>query len=121
MARSYAGWVQEEEGSPTLSVDVVHDFVVPALQKGEQVFLVVVDCLRLDHWLAIVPLIADLFNVEQHYQYSILPTATPFSTTRGARRRPTTSAPISTSRSTEPCDASIARAPRARPSGSHSA
>jgi CheY-like chemotaxis protein len=77
--RNYAGWVQEEEGSPTLSVDVVPEYVVPALQRGEQVFLVVVDCLRLDHWLAILPLISDLFDVQQHYQYSILPTATPYS------------------------------------------
>jgi CheY-like chemotaxis protein len=77
--RNYAGWVQEEEGAPTLSVDIVPDFVAPALQRGEQVFLVVVDCLRLDHWLSIMPLIADIFDVEQHYQYSILPTATPYS------------------------------------------
>ena len=65
--------------SPVLSVDVVSEFVLPALQEGQQVFFVVVDCMRLDHWLAIAPLLSELFNIEQHYHYSILPTATPYS------------------------------------------
>ncbi|MDE2725885.1 MAG: PglZ domain-containing protein, partial [Gemmatimonadota bacterium] len=45
----------------------------------QQVFFVVVDCMRLDHWLAILPLLSDIFDIEQHYHYSILPTATPYS------------------------------------------
>ncbi len=75
----YARWIDEEEDSPLLSVDIVSEFVAPRLLAGQQVFLVVVDCLRLDHWLAIGPLLTDMFNVEQHYHYSILPTATPYS------------------------------------------
>ena len=76
---NYGRWVQDEEDSPTLSVDVVSEYVLPAVQKGEQVFFVVVDCLRLDHWLAISPLLSELFQVDQQYHYSILPTATPYS------------------------------------------
>ncbi len=37
-----------------------------------------VDCLRLDHWLAIEPLVGEYFSVERKYYYSILPTATPY-------------------------------------------
>ncbi len=77
--RNYARWLRDEEDSPLLSVDIVSEFVVPPLQAGQQVFFVVVDCLRLDHWLAILPLLADLFQIEHHYHYSILPTATPYS------------------------------------------
>jgi CheY-like chemotaxis protein len=75
----YAHWLQDDKDSPVLSVDVVSEFVLPALQDGQQVFLVVVDCMRLDHWLAIAPLLSELFNIEQHFHYSILPTATPYS------------------------------------------
>ncbi len=76
---NYSQWVQDEEDSPTLSVDIVSEFVAPYVQDGQQVFFVVVDCMRLDHWLAILPLLSDIFDIEQHYHYSILPTATPYS------------------------------------------
>ena len=77
--RNYATWIHDDEDSPILSVDIVSEFVLPEVQAGKQVFFVVVDCLRLDHWLAVVPLLNDLFQVDQHYHYSILPTATPYS------------------------------------------
>ena len=38
----------------------------------------VVDCLRLDQWEAIRPLISTRFDIETAYYFSILPTATPF-------------------------------------------
>ena len=75
----YGRWIHEEENSPLLSVDIVSEFVIPLLQDGRQVFFIVVDCMRLDHWLAILPLLSDIFDVEQHHHYSILPTATPYS------------------------------------------
>ena len=79
MESNYARWVQDEDDSPLLSVDIVSEFVAPLLQARQQIFFVVVDCMRLDHWLSIVPLLSDLFDIEQHYYYSILPTATPYS------------------------------------------
>jgi hypothetical protein len=39
---------------------------------------VVVDCLRLDQWGSLMPLVTELFDVEESYYYSILPSATPF-------------------------------------------
>ena len=38
----------------------------------------VVDCMRLDQWMLIEPLIAEFCTVERDYYYAILPTATPF-------------------------------------------
>lgn len=76
---NYARWVQNEEDSPLLSVDIVSQFVAPLLQARQQVFFVVVDCMRLDHWLSILPLLTDLFTIQQYHYYSILPTATPYS------------------------------------------
>ena len=76
---NYSRWIHDEEDSPLMSVDIVSEFVAPRLQAGQQVFLVVVDCLRLDYWFALMPQLADLFNIEQYYHYSILPSATPYS------------------------------------------
>ena len=45
---------------------------------GAAVF-VVVDCLRLDQWLALEPLLAPLFDVEVTHHFAVLPTATPYS------------------------------------------
>ncbi|MCK5328633.1 MAG: response regulator [Candidatus Latescibacteria bacterium] len=76
--RMYRSWLREED-PPPLSVDVLSEFVVPHLTAGKQVFFIVVDCLRLDHWLAIEPLLAEFFTIRRDYHYSILPTATPYS------------------------------------------
>ena len=74
----YTRWIADEEDSPPLSVDVVPEFVVPYLEQGRQVFFIVVDCLRLDHWMVMEPQLAEYFNIKRSYHYSILPTATPF-------------------------------------------
>ena len=74
----YATWVGSADDSPPLSVDVVSEHVAPHLKEGRQVFFIVIDCLRLDHWLTIEPLISDYFSVRRSHYYSILPTATPY-------------------------------------------
>jgi hypothetical protein len=43
------------------------------------VLFVVIDCLRLDQWRALLPLLAPYGEVEEALYYSILPTATPYS------------------------------------------
>ena len=72
---NYSNWLVNEE-SPTLSVDVVYKYVIPEIQAGKQVLFVVMDCMRLDHWLKIEPLLRPMFDITTHYYYSILPTAT---------------------------------------------
>jgi hypothetical protein len=42
------------------------------------VYFVVLDCMRLDQWRAISPLLAQYFDLEETYHFSILPTATPY-------------------------------------------
>ena len=54
------------------------EFLRPALQSYGKVLLVVVDCLRLDQWAMIRPLIGELFDIETSHYFSILPTATPY-------------------------------------------
>ncbi|MFQ5537549.1 MAG: response regulator [Gemmatimonadota bacterium] len=74
---NYPRWMRGEGDRPRLSVDLVRDFLVPRL--GEQpVFFVVLDCMRMDQWRTIVPLLSEYFEIEENYHYSILPTATPY-------------------------------------------
>jgi CheY-like chemotaxis protein len=74
----YPGWMAGRGDPPTLSTDLVGRYVVPHL--GEQpVFLFVLDCMRLDQWKVMVPLLTPYFEVQEDLYYSILPTATPYS------------------------------------------
>ncbi len=78
ISREYPRWMNKEETDrPVLSVDVVEKHLVPLLGPTP-VFLVVLDCMRLDQWRVIAPLLARHFEIEESYHYSILPTATPY-------------------------------------------
>ncbi|HSH75550.1 MAG TPA: response regulator [Longimicrobiales bacterium] len=75
--REYPEWVRDSEDRPRLSIDLVRELLVPRL-GAEPVYFVVLDCMRLDQWRAITPLLADFFEIEETWHYSILPTATPY-------------------------------------------
>ena len=75
--RNYPRWMEDSEDRPRLSVDLVREFLVPRL-GSDPVYFVVLDCMRLDQWRAISPLLAQYFDMEETYHYSILPTATPY-------------------------------------------
>jgi CheY-like chemotaxis protein len=75
--RNYARWMEDAEDRPRMSVDLVREFLVPRLGP-DPVYFVVLDCMRLDQWRAISPLLSQYFDMEETYHYSILPTATPY-------------------------------------------
>lgn len=75
--REYPRWMQDSEDRPRLSVDLVREFLLPRL-GSEPVFFVVLDCMRLDQWRAMTPLLSEFFEIEETWHYSILPTATPY-------------------------------------------
>ncbi|HFB68365.1 MAG TPA: response regulator [Calditrichae bacterium] len=78
--RTYRSWLESPYGErPTLSVDVVRKFVLPQLKAGQKVVFVIIDCLRLDQWMALEKYFYPYFNLQRDYYFSILPTATPFS------------------------------------------
>ncbi len=77
---NYAEWIDAERGNrPPLSLDVVQKWVVPLLKRKEPILFLVLDCLRLDQWMAVEPMLRSDFTIETDYYYSILPTATPYS------------------------------------------
>ena len=79
LQRNYAGWLHDGESDrPPLSVDIGAEFLRPVLELHGRAMLVVVDCLRLDQWAMIRPLISARFDIETAHYFSILPTATPF-------------------------------------------
>lgn len=77
MRQHYPRWVRGQEEGPLLSVDLVRERLIPLLGKNP-VYFVVLDCMRLDQWRVISPLIAPYFEIEESLYYSILPTATPY-------------------------------------------
>jgi DNA-binding NarL/FixJ family response regulator len=80
MKKAYPAWLKNLEGDrPPMSIDIVPEFLMPMFDGAKQAVFVVVDCLRLDQWRTLEPLIAPLFDVETTHYFSILPTATPFS------------------------------------------
>jgi CheY-like chemotaxis protein len=80
MKSAYPQWLRDLDGDrPALSIDVVGEFVLPVLARDRKALLVVVDCMRLDQWLDIEPLLAPWFDVETTHYFSVLPTATPYS------------------------------------------
>ncbi len=77
MRQHYPRWVRELEEGPLLSVNVVRERLLPLLGE-DPVFFVVLDCMRLDQWRVISPLLAPHFEIEESLYFSILPTATPY-------------------------------------------
>ena len=79
VSEQYRDWIRAKPGErPCLSTDLVNARLVPLLQQDEKVLFVVVDCLRLDQALAILPAVQKRFQTEVDYHVSVLPTATPF-------------------------------------------
>lgn len=74
----YPVWLKKDE-RPTLSFDVVKKYLTPCLDRNKPVYFIILDCMRLDQYMAIEEFITDLFDIELDLYYSILPTATPYS------------------------------------------
>ena len=56
---NYPEWLKGK-GGPLLSVDVLDHYVLPYLKEEKPVHFIVVDCLRLDHWLTIESLLGSV-------------------------------------------------------------
>ena len=79
VSREYGQWVNGAAERPPLSVDVVPQFLAPLVGPDRSVLFIIIDCLRLDQWRRLLPLLVSYGDVEEALYYSILPTATPFS------------------------------------------
>jgi len=75
--KHYADWLHSDQ-RPMLSPDVLKNCMIPLLKGGSKVLLLVVDCMRLDQWLTVEPLLSEYYNINRQTYFSILPSATPF-------------------------------------------
>ena len=79
MRTAYPSWLRHLDGDrPPLSIDIVSEFLLPLLSRNTSAIFLVIDCLRLDQWRVLQPVLAPMFEIETAYQFSILPTATPY-------------------------------------------
>jgi len=76
--KNYQHWLKVDD-RPVFSFDVVSNYILPEIDKGKTVYFLLLDCLRLDQYLVLEPLIREFFDINLDLYYSILPTATPYS------------------------------------------
>jgi CheY-like chemotaxis protein len=74
----YQDWVNGADDAPTLSPDVYQTFVEPEVQAHDQVLWILIDCMRVDQWRMVEPLLEPFYRLERQQFWSILPTATPY-------------------------------------------
>lgn len=71
--------IQDEEDKPMLSTDIFKNKVLPLLNNGEKVFMIVLDNFRYDQWIVLSQELGELFEINEELYFSILPTATQYS------------------------------------------
>ena len=76
--KNYMHWLEGDESRPLMSPDIFKHSVFPALNRGEKVFLLVIDNFRFDQWRMLQTEIADQFAIDENLYLSILPTATQY-------------------------------------------
>lgn len=75
---AYPRWLAQKD-APVLSVNVARKYLFPLLSQKMRTVFIVMDCMRLDQWMTIEPVLDQYFHIARDYYYSILPTATPYS------------------------------------------
>ncbi|MDO4190756.1 MAG: PglZ domain-containing protein [Bacteroidales bacterium] len=77
--KNYLTWLENADARPLMSMDIMPKRIFPLMDKGEKVFLVVIDNFRFDQWKAIQPLLAEHFTFDsEEFVHAILPTATQY-------------------------------------------
>lgn len=75
--RVYTSWFTDLGSAPVTSPRVIRDRVLPYLDAGEKVVLLVIDNLRFDQWCMLREIVSKSWRVEQEQTYyAILPTVT---------------------------------------------
>ena len=75
--REYEDWVTTES-HPLMSHEIFKRRVFPELDKGENVFVFLIDNFRYDQWKVIQPIVSEFFNINEELYTTILPTSTQY-------------------------------------------
>ncbi|MDR2824655.1 MAG: PglZ domain-containing protein [Prevotellaceae bacterium] len=77
--KNYEKWFAQPEMRPLMSADLFKTKLFPLLDKGEKVFLVLVDNFRYDQWRLIREVLNEFYTFEDEDLYcAMLPTATQY-------------------------------------------
>ena len=74
----YKDWVQGSDGAPMMSPNLYEARIEPEVQKSDQVLWITIDCMRMDQWRMVEPLLEPYYHMERSQYWSMLPTATPY-------------------------------------------
>ena len=77
---NYTSWFAKNAADrPLMSPSVIGQRIIPLLEQGNKVMLIIIDNLRYDQWQIIQPAITEFCKIEKEELYfSILPTATQY-------------------------------------------
>ena len=77
--RNYTDWLNSERSQrPMMSHDIFRERIFPLIDKGEKIFLIVIDNFRYDQWKVLANEISSQFVIEEELYTGILPTATQY-------------------------------------------
>ncbi|MBQ4621823.1 MAG: response regulator, partial [Bacteroidaceae bacterium] len=76
--KNYLNWISSAEERPLMSPDIFKRKIFPSIDRGEKVFLIVLDNFRYDQWRQLATELAQGFSIEEELYMSILPTATQY-------------------------------------------
>lgn len=77
--KNYIDWLAADRSKrPMMSHDIFRERIFPLIDKGEKVFLIVIDNLRFDQWRVLANEIGSMFTIEEEMYTSILPTVTQY-------------------------------------------
>jgi CheY-like chemotaxis protein len=74
--KHYPKWVQDPDNRPILSVDLLPKVVVPFLDTGHPVYLIVIDAMRYDAWLMFRRMLETDWLIDDFPYLSLVPTST---------------------------------------------
>ncbi len=75
---NYEDWISNPDSAPLMSHKVMSKRILPMLDAGEKVALIVIDNCRLDQWELFREILAPDFNISTELYCSILPTSTQY-------------------------------------------
>lgn len=77
--KNYTDIIKQNYGErPIMQIDIFKHKIMPLIDQGKKVFLIVIDNLRYDHYLIIEKHIQQFFKIEKDIMLSILPTSTQY-------------------------------------------
>jgi len=77
--KNYVDWINNEQSEPVMIHKVMRNNIMPMIDNGEKVFLLVIDNLRFDQWKVLKPYFSKYLSVvDEQVISTILPTATQY-------------------------------------------